>query len=424
MLDAFSPPQQTEILETLTQLAEVAAPGEDRWIVLSAQGAKNNKDGKPIQAALAKSCSKLTELFPGQRLHAKGDAWRTGDTSPTKLTSEYWVWMGQSYDMPAEVWEQCCHEELLTAAEIDTLSEAGVEYWRARQDGQYFERKDCTIAACDGSVTGDMGAAAVIRAPGHEPQVVYGKVAGAELTSSFRAEAAAMSFAIAAAPLHIPLVVYTDSMNVLHALQAWNRRIFFRDLRRQRNSDIFEKMLTDISLRTAPLRVVKVKSHRGVTMNEEADHWAGVAASAPSTEVDWHFSTLPPDNKMTFAWEEQDEEMSATADVGKVTKQWNIVAEQQMVERVRRAATMGGQFLTENGRGLHLLQKSRAVRPWTEQEERRWMQLVGRVFPVNSYLRRIDKHPTGAVPVRMCGRGRRPGEGDHHALPVLLQAIC
>ena len=26
------------------------------------------------------------------------------------------------------------------------------------------------------------------------------------------------------------------------------------------------------------------------------------------------------------------------------------------------------------------------------------MQLVGRVFPVNSYLRRIDKHPTGACP--------------------------
>ena len=100
------------------------------------------------------------------------------------------------------------------------MSEAGVEYWRARQDGAYFERKDCTIAACDGSVTGDMGAAAVVQVPGQEVKVIYRKVAGAELTSSFRAEAAAMSFAIEAAPLDLPLVIYRDSMNVIQALQA------------------------------------------------------------------------------------------------------------------------------------------------------------------------------------------------------------
>jgi hypothetical protein len=31
-------------------------------------------------------------------------------------------------------------------------------------------------------------------------------------------------------------------------------------------------------------------------------------------------------------------------------------------------------------------------------EERRWMQMVGRVYPVTTYLRRIDKHPTGDCP--------------------------
>lgn len=59
---------------------------------------------------------------------------------------------------------------------------------------------------------------------------------------------------------------------------------------------------------------------------------------------------------------------------------------------------MGGQFLTAEGRGLHLLQKSRSVCPWTEQEEWQWVQLVGSVFPVNSYLQRTDKHPTGHCP--------------------------
>lgn len=49
------------------------------------------------------------------------------------------------------------------------------------------------------------------------------------------------------------------------------------------------------------------------------------------------------------------------------------------------------------------MQKSRTVRAWTECEERRWLQMTGRVFPVYSYLRRIDKHPTGECP--WCGAG-------------------
>ena len=225
--------------------------------------------------------------------------------------------------------------------------------------------------------------------------MIHGKVAGTAIASSFRAEAAALSFAITHAPSHLPLIVFTDSMNVIHALQAWNRRIFCRDLRRQRNADILEVILRDINRRTAPVRVVKVKSHRGIPLNEEADVWAGTAAAAAADEVEWYFALGPPDKAMVFSWEVKEDEEECTSDVGKVFKRWNVLTDQHTVAKVRQDATMGGLFLVQEDCGRHLLQKSRTVRPWSEVEERRWMQLVGRVFPVNTYLRRIDKHPTG-----------------------------
>ena len=90
--------------------------------------------------------------------------------------------------------------------------------------------------------------------------------------------------------------------------------------------------------------------------------------------------------------------MTETTNLGVLTKRWAVRAEQLTVASIKAGGTMRGQFLTAQDRGIHLLQKSLVVRPWTEQEERRWMQLVGSVFPVNTYLFRIDKHPTGACP--------------------------
>ena len=42
--------------------------------------------------------------------------------------------------------------------------------------------------------------------------------------------------------------------------------------------------------------------------------------------------------------------------------------------------------------------ESKRIRAWTSQEQRRWMQMVSRVLPINSYLHRIKKHPTGNCP--------------------------
>ena len=164
--------------------------------------------------------------------------------------------------------------------------------------------------------------------------MIHGKVAGTAIASSFRAEAAALSFAITHAPSHLPLIVFTDSMNVIHALQAWNRRIFCRDLRRQRNADILEVILRDINRRTAPVRVVKVKSHRGIPLNEEADVWAGTAAAAAADEVEWYFALDPPDKAMVFSWEVKEAKEECTSDVGKVFKRWNVLTDQHTVAKV------------------------------------------------------------------------------------------
>ena len=107
---------------------------------------------------------------------------------------------------------------------------------------------------------------------------------------------------------------------------------------------------------------------------------------------------------MTFSWQpEGDEEDVVTADYKKVHQRWEGCHRQQSRVQVIQDATYAGQLLTHDGWGQDLLHSSRSVRAWTEQEERRWLQMTGRVFPVHSYLRRIDKHPTGDCP--WCGAG-------------------
>ena len=62
------------------------------------------------------------------------------------------------------------------------------------------------------------------------------------------------------------------------------------------------------------------------------------------------------------------------------------------------AAMYGCQFLTDATAGRHLLHLSKLHRPWSAMEERRWMQQVGHVLPLNGYLHCINKHPTGFCP--------------------------
>ena len=128
-----------------------------------------------------------------------------------------------------------------------------------------------------------MGAGAVIRGTDGTLTPHMVKVGGD--ASSFRAEAAAMHLAITHADTDIPLVVLTDSMNVLQALQQWDHADFMQDMKWQRNADVLMAILLAINLRTTPVTLVKVKSHRGVALNEVADQLAGCAVDDDEAET-------------------------------------------------------------------------------------------------------------------------------------------
>eukprot|EP00961_Rhodomonas_salina_P253667 3428269-Rhodomonas_salina.1 len=59
---------------------------------------------------------------------------------------------------------------------------------------------------------------------------------------------------------------------------------------------------------------------------------------------------------------------------------------------------MAAEFLLEPGFNLQLLNTSKRLRKWTTSEHQCWMQMVVLIFPVNSYLHQIGKHPTGECP--------------------------
>eukprot|EP00961_Rhodomonas_salina_P086255 1159269-Rhodomonas_salina.1 len=188
-------------------------------------------------------------------------------------------------------------------------------------------------------------------------------------------------------------------MNVINALQAWSRREFLRDMTRQLNAYVMKTLLLAINARSAPIHVVKVKSHRGVALNEASDGAAGLAG------VDDYSDLLFPEDHtidgMTFSWrasDEPDSEIEVAATPAAVLKLWMSTAQDLVCASPQVSDTIAGCFLTAPGQGRHLLAMSQRIRAWTAEEERTWLQLVADVFPNNTYLRLIDKHATGDCP--------------------------
>eukprot|EP00961_Rhodomonas_salina_P139304 1874609-Rhodomonas_salina.2 len=188
-------------------------------------------------------------------------------------------------------------------------------------------------------------------------------------------------------------------MNVINALQAWSRREFLRDMTRQLNADIMKDLLLAINARSAPLRIVKVKSHRGVALNEAAD------AAARLVAVDDDANLLFPDNHaidgMSFSWrasDAPDANVITAATNADVLKRWAFCLQAALMQSLSVTDTIAGRFLTVEGHCRHLLAKSQWLRPWSTAEERTWMQLVVDVYPNNAYLRRIVKHGTSDCP--------------------------
>ena len=215
-LDNFTETQQRSIL---TQLE--AAPRSHKWMVISHAAARTCVR----RNWLRKFAWQADTLLPGQRLLTSNGAWETGDISPAPLTDMCSVWASNSitkadYDSTEEAW----HSSPLTAAEITALRPPALAYWTWLQDGQYITVPGVK-AACDGSAGKEMGAAAVWQLETDADEYFDScKVSGP--SSSFRAEAAAMHIALLNTPSHKHLTIFTDSMNVIFALQSWHTEEF------------------------------------------------------------------------------------------------------------------------------------------------------------------------------------------------------
>lgn len=397
-IDDFREEQRKAIMLALQDTSATS------WLMFSIKG----RTATPTRKILSAISTHLDTLLPGQMGASTEESWRTGDTRvvkfPNSVMTSLWAG-GKAEHLDDEAWTAAWTLHDRHTPPITQLSPAGQLYWRHRQDGAYVDWKG-VLAACDGSVQATMGAGAILRSPTGVMETQVCRVGGDP--SSFRAEASAMYQAVYNADRAVPLAILTDSMNVIQALQAWDHAEFLRDMTWQRNADILTQILLAINLQMSPITIVKVKSHRGCEMNEQADALADMAATLPAEGeedcIDTMFVPGPPDSAITYQWiPDGEEEMMRTADHRIVLRRWDAVDRQITTQQERQKDTFACQLMTQEGWGQELWQQSRRGKQWTETEERRWLQMVGRVFPVNTYLRRIDKHPSGDC--SWCGKG-------------------
>ncbi len=85
-------------------------------------------------------------------------------------------------------------------------------------------------------------------------------------------------------------------------------------MNRQRCADIMRALLGTINNSSAPVHVVKVKSHHWVQLNEEANEAAGEAASSEGEGYDTLFN-LADDNPppFTFSWWDENNDTQPTS---------------------------------------------------------------------------------------------------------------
>eukprot|EP00961_Rhodomonas_salina_P063568 854303-Rhodomonas_salina.3 len=67
------------------------------------------------------------------------------------------------------------------------------------------------------------------------------------------------------------LVALTDSISLMLILDGWDRQDFIQLVELQKHKDVIVPLARKLAERTGETVLVKVKSHMGVALNEEAD---------------------------------------------------------------------------------------------------------------------------------------------------------
>ena len=149
------------------------------------------------------------------------------------------------------------------------------DHYRAGQQDFVQEEWGGLVAAVDGSVDRSreaMGAGVVV-GRGKVPELSLAFTVGGPL-ATLRPEAAALEALVARVPDDVPLLVFVDCLVLLVILARWGQEDFWPDADEIKHFDIIESCLRRLRSRRAVTRLVKVKSHSGILMNERADDLA------------------------------------------------------------------------------------------------------------------------------------------------------
>ena len=152
---------------------------------------------------------------------------------------------------------------------------ASWDHYRAGQQDFVQEGWEGLVAAVDGSVDRAreaMGAGVVV-GRGQVPELSLAFPVGGPL-ATLRPEAAALEALVAQVPDDVPLLVFVDCLVLLAILARWGQEDFWPDAEEIKHFDIIEACLRRLRSRRAVTRLVKVKSHSGILMNERADDLA------------------------------------------------------------------------------------------------------------------------------------------------------
>ena len=161
------------------------------------------------------------------------------------------------------------------------------DYYRAGQQDFVQVDWEGLVAAVDGSVdrSREVMGAGVVVGKGQEPELSLAFPVGGPL-ATLRPEAAALEALVARVPDDAPLLVFVDCLVLLVILARWGQEDFWPDAAEIKHFDIIEPCLRRLRCRRAITRLVKVKSHSGVLMNERADALAELGC-AGEEEPHW-----------------------------------------------------------------------------------------------------------------------------------------
>ena len=148
-------------------------------------------------------------------------------------------------------------------------------YYRESQQDMDMLTWEGVVAAVDGSVdrTRERMGAGMVIGKGPQPEFSRSFPVGGPL-SSLLPEAAALHEVVSVVPDDSPLLIFVDCLVLLVILARWGQEDFWPDPEDIKHFDIVAPSLQLLRKRTAVTKLVKIKSHSGILLNERADELA------------------------------------------------------------------------------------------------------------------------------------------------------